>query len=68
MRDAGALGLGPIFLAAMLISFAFGILVYGLIDWIFIDDVIRSKEPIAPKIEKVKEAGKDQQIYIYKAP
>jgi hypothetical protein len=42
--------------------------VFGIVDWLFIDDVIRVTEPIVPEIELVVNDSVIDTIYIYRTP
>jgi uncharacterized membrane protein len=41
---------------------------WELIDWLFIDDVIKSSTPITPEIELVVKDNVIDTIYVYRAP
>lgn len=42
--------------------------VYELVDWLFIDDAIRSTKPIIPEIELVIKNNVVDTIYVYRQP
>jgi CHASE2 domain-containing sensor protein len=41
---------------------------WELIDWLFIDDAIRSTEPLIPDIELVIKDNKVDTVYVYRKP
>ena len=41
---------------------------WELIDWLFIDDAIKTTSPIKPEIEFVIENGKVDTLYVYRHP
>lgn len=41
---------------------------WELIDWLFIDDVIRTTEPITPEIELVVKDNVVDTVYVYRQP
>lgn len=53
-----------IWLGCMVVLVIWG--TWELIDWLFIDDTIKTKTPIIPDIEVIIKNGKSDTTYIYR--
>lgn len=59
--------LRPLIIACVLLGFmVWGI--WELIDWLWIDEVIKSKTKIVPEIELVIKDNKVDTLYVYRKP
>jgi hypothetical protein len=60
------------FFTALVVEGLFiGLAVWGaweLIDWIFIDDAIRTTSPMVPEIELIIKDNKVDTLYVYRKP
>lgn len=55
-----------IWLGALIVACIWG--AWGLIDWIWIDDAIRSTYPLVPEIELVVKDNIVDTIFVYRKP
>lgn len=60
-----SLNLKPLFWIGVILVLAIWIF-YGLIDWFFIEETIRSTKPITPKIELVIKNNFVDTVYVYR--
>jgi hypothetical protein len=60
------LGEAIVFLCVMSVLIFWG--GYELVDWLFIDDAIRSTTPITPEIELVVKDNVVDTVYVYRQP
>jgi hypothetical protein len=59
------------FTALVVVGLFIGLAVWGaweLIDWIFIDDAIRTTSPMVPEIELIIKDNKVDTLYVYRKP
>jgi hypothetical protein len=60
-----------VFTALVVGGLFIGLSVWGaweLIDWIFIDDAIRTTSPMVPEIELIIKDNKVDTLYVYRKP
>lgn len=62
---------GKIFVALFSIGLLLGLVIFGvylIIDWLWIDDAIKSTTIITPKIELVVKNNVVDTVYVYRKP
>lgn len=63
--------LDGVFTALIVGGLFVGLALWGsweLIDWVFIDDAIKTTSPIAPEIELIIKDNKVDTLYVYRQP
>jgi len=63
--------LDGVFTALLMGGLFIGLVLWGsweLIDWIFIDDAIKTTSPMVPEIELIIKDNKVDTLYVYRQP
>lgn len=65
------INLDGLFPTLIIIGLLIGLLIWGsweLVDWLFIDDAIKTSKPIIPELEITVKNNKIDTLYVYRKP